>query len=61
MQRLLHAAEWEADQVRGNLRAYVAVHLGDPKAVLVLDETGFLKKGRHAVGVNCEGRGVPPS
>ena len=34
VQRLLNAAEWEADQVRDELRAYVVGHLGDPEAVL---------------------------
>src|SRR3982751_2331998 len=44
MQRLLDAAAWDADAVRDDLRAYVVGHLGDPQAVLVVDETGFLKK-----------------
>jgi SRSO17 transposase len=58
VQRLLKAAEWEADQVRDDLRAYVVAHLGDPEAVLVLDETGFVKKGRHSVGVNRQYSGT---
>jgi SRSO17 transposase len=58
VQRLLNAAEWEADQVRDDLRAYVVGHLGDPEAVLVLDETGFVKKGRHSVGVNRQYSGT---
>jgi SRSO17 transposase len=37
--------------VREELRRYVLQHLGDPEAVLVIDETGFLKKGRHSAGV----------
>jgi SRSO17 transposase len=41
----------DADQVRDDLRAYVVEHLGDREAVLVLDETGFLKKGTKSVGV----------
>ena len=45
MQHLLAGARWEADAVRDDLRAYVAEHLGDPQAVLVIDETGDLKKG----------------
>jgi SRSO17 transposase len=37
--------------VHDALRHYIMQHLGDPEAVLVLDETGFLKKGRHSAGV----------
>ena len=51
VQRLLRTARWEADAVRDDLRAYVVEHLGDPQAVLVIDETGFLKKGAKSVGV----------
>jgi SRSO17 transposase len=45
MQRLLNRAAWDADAVRDDLRGYVAEHLGDPTGVLIVDETGFLKKG----------------
>ena len=51
MQHLLGRAIWDAEAVRDELRAYVMEHLGDPEAVLVIDETGFLKKGTHSVGV----------
>jgi SRSO17 transposase len=51
VQRLLATAHWDADQVRDDLRAYVVEHLGHPEAVLVIDETGFLKKGTKSVGV----------
>jgi SRSO17 transposase len=51
VQRLLRTARWDADAVRDDLRAYVVEHLGDPAAVLVIDETGFLKKGIKSVGV----------
>jgi SRSO17 transposase len=51
VQRLLRTARWDADAVRDDLRAYVVEHLGDPAAVLVIDETGFLKKGTKSVGV----------
>jgi SRSO17 transposase len=51
VQRLLATAHWDADQVRDDLRAYVIEHLGHPDAVLVIDETGFLKKGTKSVGV----------
>ena len=52
VQRLLNAATWDADGVRDDLRAYVVAHLGDEATgVLVVDETGFLKKGRKSCGV----------
>ena len=51
MQRLLNTAQWDADAVRDDLRAYVVEHLGDPQAVLIIDETGFLKQGTKSVGV----------
>src|SRR5688572_5992656 len=51
VQRLLHGAKWDADAVRDDVRAYVVAHLGDPAGVLVLDETGFLKKGTKSAGV----------
>lgn len=51
VQRLLDAAQWDADAVRDDLRAYVVDHLGDDRGVLVVDETGFLKKGTKSVGV----------
>ena len=51
VQHLLGRADWDPDAVRDDLRAYVAGSLGDPDAVLILDETGFLKKGTHSAGV----------
>jgi SRSO17 transposase len=51
VQRLLRTARWDADAVRDDLRAYVVEHLGDPEAALIVDETGFLKKGTKSVGV----------
>jgi SRSO17 transposase len=51
VQHLLRRARWEPDAVRDELRRYVIQHLGDPEAVLVIDETGFLKKGRYSAGV----------
>jgi SRSO17 transposase len=50
-QHLLRRADWEADAVRDELRRYIGDHLWDPEAVLVIDETGFLKKGQHSAGV----------
>jgi SRSO17 transposase len=48
---LLNHADWDADAVRDDLRDYVVEHLGDDAAVLVVDETGFLKKGPKSAGV----------
>ena len=57
VQRLLATYRWDADGVRDDLREYVVNHLGDPEAVLVVDETGFLKQGQKSVGVQrqCSG------
>ena len=52
VQRLLNAAVWDADAVRDDLRDYVVEHLGDATTgVLIVDETGFLKKGAKSCGV----------
>ena len=51
MQRLLNFYAWDADAVRDAVRRYVIGRLGDPGAVLVADETGFLKKGKMSAGV----------
>jgi SRSO17 transposase len=58
MQRLLSTADWDPDLVRDDLRGYVVEHLGDPGAVLVVDETGFLKKGATSVGVQRQYSGT---
>ncbi|HVD03395.1 MAG TPA: IS701 family transposase [Candidatus Dormibacteraeota bacterium] len=58
VQRLLNAAHWDADAVRDDLRAYVVEHLGMPHGVLVIDETGFLKKGTKSVGVKRQYSGT---
>jgi SRSO17 transposase len=58
MQRLLAGAKWNADAVRDDLRAYVMEHLADPEAVLIVDETGFLKKGTKSVGVQRQYSGT---
>jgi SRSO17 transposase len=50
-QHLLGRAAWDANAVRDELRFYLIQQLGEPDAGLVLDETGFLKKGRHSAGV----------
>jgi SRSO17 transposase len=58
MQRLMSTADWDPDLVRDDLRAYVVEHLGDPAAVLVVDETGFPKKGITSVGVQRQYSGT---
>jgi SRSO17 transposase len=58
MQRLLASADWNPDLVRDDLRAYVVEQLGDSGAVLVVDETGFLKKGTTSVGVQRQYSGT---
>jgi SRSO17 transposase len=58
MQHLLARAVWDTDGVRDDLRAYVVAHLGEPGAVLVIDETGDVKKGRHTVGVQRQYTGT---
>jgi SRSO17 transposase len=51
-QRLLNAAKWDADLVCDDLREYVLEHLGDEESgVLIVDDTGFLKKGEKSLGV----------
>jgi SRSO17 transposase len=51
MQHLLARAVWDEDGVRDDVRDYLVEHPGDPAAVLVVDETGDLKKGTGTVGV----------
>lgn len=58
MQRLLNQAEWDTDLVRDELREYVVEHFADERAVLVVDETGFLKKGTKSVGVQPQYSGT---
>jgi SRSO17 transposase len=58
MQHFLAAARWDADGVRDDLRDYVVEHLGDAGAVLVVDETGDLKKGSCTVGVQRQYTGT---
>src|SRR3982750_534627 len=51
MQRLLRWTDWDVDGVRDGLRGYVVERLGDPGAVVIVDDTGFLKKGTRSAGV----------
>jgi SRSO17 transposase len=58
MQRLLNGSGWDADAVRDDLRDYVVEQLGASDAVLVLDETGFVKKGDRSAGVQRQYTGT---
>jgi SRSO17 transposase len=58
VQDFLARARWDAEAVRDDLRAYVVEHLGAPDAVLVLDETGFVKKGSKSCGVQRQYSGT---
>jgi len=58
MQRLLSAAVWDEAGVRDDLRGYVLEHFADPGAVLVVDETGDLKKGTATVAVQRQYTGT---
>lgn len=58
VQHLLGRAVWDVDGVRDELRTYVIEHLGEPDGILVLDETGFLKKGTKSVGVKRQYSGT---
>ncbi|WP_067481139.1 IS701 family transposase [Nocardia amamiensis] len=58
MQRLLRRADWDVDGVRDDVRGYVAERLGDRDAVLIADDTGFLKKGVRSAGVQRQYSGT---
>ncbi|HET7273455.1 MAG TPA: IS701 family transposase, partial [Rubrobacter sp.] len=59
VQRLLNSAKWDADAVRDDLREYALEHLADERTgVLIVDETGFLKKGEKSVGVARQNTGT---
>lgn len=58
MQRLLRKADWDIDGVRDDLRDLVVRELGEPDATVVLDETGFLKKGNRSAGVQRQYSGT---
>ena len=57
-QHLLGRAQWDADGVRDAARARVIHALADAEGVLIVDETGFLKKGRHSAGVQRQYSGT---
>ncbi|WP_373306319.1 IS701 family transposase, partial [Micromonospora andamanensis] len=58
MQRLLNRSAWDPDAVRDDLFAYVSEHLGHDDGVLIVDETGFLKKGVKSAGVQRQYSGT---
>ncbi|EFH85321.1 transposase [Ktedonobacter racemifer DSM 44963] len=61
MQRLLNRAVWDADLVRNDLRAYILERLGDPGAVVIIDETSFRKRGQKSAGVGLQHCGTTGS
>src|SRR5919108_4028692 len=58
LQHLLGRANWDADAVRDDLREYVLEHLAGDESVLVVDETGFIKKGDKSAGVKRQYTGT---
>ncbi|MBF6470116.1 IS701 family transposase [Nocardia beijingensis] len=58
MQNLLSRASWDTEGVGADLRGYVVEHLGGTDAILVVDETGDLKKGTHTVGTQRQYTGT---
>ncbi len=58
LHRMLNRIEWDAEEVLDDVREYVVEHLGDQDAVLIVDGTGFLKKGGRADGEPPD-RGLP--
>ncbi|MRH93559.1 IS701 family transposase [Nocardia sp. SYP-A9097] len=58
LQHFLNRSRWDADELRDRLRSYVAEALAGPDGVLVVDETGFLKKGTKSVGVQRQYSGT---
>ncbi|MEM5292177.1 transposase [Paraburkholderia sabiae] len=58
VQHLLKRAQWDPDAARNILRNYIVEQLGERDAVLIVDETGFLKKGEHSAGVQRQYSGT---
>ncbi|MFE1384369.1 IS701 family transposase [Streptomyces sp. NPDC058740] len=58
IQRLLNRIDWDADGVLDDVREYVVEHLADPGGVLIVDDTGFLKKGVRSAGVQRQYSGT---
>lgn len=58
IQQFLYRGAWHADHLRDDLRQYVVEQIGDQDAILILDETGFVKKGSHSAGVQRQYSGT---
>ncbi len=58
IQRLLNRIDWDPDGVLDDVREYVVEHLADPEGVLIVDDTGFLKKGARSAGVQRQYSGT---
>ncbi len=58
MQRLLYRAQWSADAARDRLLRYTIEGFGEEDGIGVVDETGFIKKGSHSVGVKRQYSGT---
>lgn len=58
IQQFLYRGAWDADELRDDLRQYVVEQIGDADAVLIVDETGFIKKGTHSAGVQRQYSGT---
>lgn len=58
LQRLLSWCQWDPDEIRDDLQSYVAERLGQPDGVLIVDDTGFLKKGTVSAGVQRQYSGT---
>ncbi len=58
-QAILGRGRWDADALRDIVRDYALETLADPEAVLVLDETGFLKQGKASCGVGANTQALP--
>ncbi len=58
LQHFVARSRWSADEVRNDLRQYVIEHLGSKDGILIVDETGFLKKGEKSVGVKRQYSGT---
>jgi SRSO17 transposase len=58
IQRLLYQSRWEADEARDELEHYVIEVFGEAEGMGVVDETGFIKKGQHSVGVKRQYSGT---
>jgi len=58
VQHFIGRAKWSGDEVRDDLRNYIIEHIGDDQAVLIVDETGFFKKGMKSAGVSRQYSGT---